>query len=377
MPPGAVLDVDTAAVYLLAEGLIARDSVVHGNLSVKSMTRRNRNLMVERDDGPGYLVKQPEDPAGEAAATLGQEAAFYSFCASNEDAAPLREVIPRLAHVGTRQPLLALELIRGAVPLWDYVQQFPPHSFPSWVTRRLGRALAIAHSTLATPGLADHDGLTWLRRNPPWILEVHRPSPALLSVISAANYQILQILQTQSGLSSQLDALRSEWESTCVIHGDVKSDNVLVQSGEGGSDARLHLVDWELVEIGDPAWDLAGALQGFVIAWILSMTPAQTVDDMIGTATYPLPVIQEAVRSTLDGYFEASPWPEEDLQRMRGRATRFAAARLIQSAYEFGQMGDVLPPTSVLLLQVAANILADPAGAEEELFGLESGGRAA
>jgi hypothetical protein len=43
----------------------------------------------------------------------------------------------------------------------------------------------------------------------------------------------------------------------------VKFDNVLVTSGQG--DTQMLLVDWELCGLGEPAWDLAGVVDGLLL----------------------------------------------------------------------------------------------------------------
>jgi hypothetical protein len=55
---------------------------------------------------------------------------------------------------------------------------------------------------------------------------------------------------------------------------------------------------------------------------------------------------------------------------------RGAAARLVQTAYEhaFGVLS--LSNESVLMLQLAANVLSDPEAAAEHLFGLDLRGSA-
>lgn len=51
-----------------------------------------------------------------------------------------------------------------------------------------------------------------------------------------------------------LRAARACWRPMCLIHGDMKHDNLLVRDDGAGA----VLVDWEMARIGDPCWDLAG-----------------------------------------------------------------------------------------------------------------------
>ena len=52
------------------------------------------------------------------------------------------------------------------------------------------------------------------------------------------------------------------------------------------------------------------------------------------------------------------------------RAVAFSGARLVQTAYEVSQAANTMPAQSVLLLQVSANLLADPESAQVQFYGI-------
>jgi hypothetical protein len=55
------------------------------------------------------------------------------------------------------------------------------------------------------------------------------------------------------------------------------------------------------------------------------------------------------------------------------RAVAFSAARIIQSAYEISFGSDSLRGRPVVLLQIAANLLAEPERGQIELYGIPLG----
>lgn len=369
-----MLTIDDAVPYLLERGLVTRRSILEGDLAVIEATRRNRNLRVERTDGPGYLIKQPDD-AFRGQHTLWREAAFYHLCHREPALAAVREALPRLLYFDPAGPLLALELLDRPRNLWEHYSAFPPAQFPVVAARALGRTLGAAHRAFRPLVEAADPRLAALPRDLPWVLRVHKPGPELLAALSPANYQTLRILQTQEGLSTSLDRLGRLWQPETLIHGDVKSDNVLVlAAGDGGGAAEpaVRLVDWELAQVGDPAWDVAGALQDFVIFWVFSMPLGSglPLDRMATGARHPLPVLHGGLRSFWRGYRTAAGLAADEGNALLSRAVRLSAARLIQSAYELAHAADALPATSVLLLQVSANLLGDPETAQVELYGL-------
>ncbi|HEX8179666.1 MAG TPA: phosphotransferase [Pyrinomonadaceae bacterium] len=374
-PNVAMLSIENALPYLLDRGLITPQSVLDGELLIASAARRNRNLRVTRKDGVSYLIKQPDDPTYGGAYTLRCEASFYTFCQNELAAAPLLPFLPRMMYFDAERSLLALELFEDAEPLWKQYSKSDAVNFPGYIASALGRAMGVLHKTLRWPVSAGADKqLNWLRRDVPWVMQVHKPGPEVLSNISPANYQTLKILQTQENLSTHLDNLGRLWQSQNIIHSDIKSDNVLVLPAPEGADARaveIRLVDWETVQLGDPAWDVAGALQDFVLFWISSMAQGPyTPEQMVATARYPLIVLQSAIRSLWRGYRTTTELAPPAANALLGRAVRYSAARLIQSAYEMAMSAQALPVTSVLLLQISANLLADPDAGQVQLYGL-------
>lgn len=369
-----MLGLDDALAYLLARGLVTPETVLEGELLIASAARRNRNLRVSRKDGAGFLIKQPDDPAHGAAYTLRCEAAFYSFCAAEPAAAELTALLPRLVYFDPDRALVALELYEEAETLWRYYAKFEPAAFPASAAAALGRALGTLHRVLRVPGAGSDERLSWLRPDVPWVMQVHQPGPELLSALSPANYQTLQILQTQEQLSQRLDALKSLWRVECVVHGDIKSDNVLVTPAPAGADPKaveVRLVDWETVQAGDPAWDVAGALQDFILFWVSSMAQGPyPPEQLAATARCPLIILQSAVRSLWRGYRTAAGLAPAEADALVRRAVRYSAARLIQTAYEMASSAPALPATSVLLLQISAHLLADPETGQVQLYGI-------
>ncbi|HYV46117.1 MAG TPA: phosphotransferase [Myxococcaceae bacterium] len=373
-----MLDVDSAIPYLMAQGLLGGAAIIDGELTVTSMARRNRNLKVQGPAGNSYLIKQPDGPAGGGGRTLRHEASFYTFCHEHLDDTPVPSLLPRLAHFDSAIPLLALELLGDALPLWQHCRARTAADFPRETARALGRALGTVHATFRPLALAGDDRLRWLPRDPPWILRAHQPTLDWLSTISAAGYQALHIIQTRRSWVGRLDRLAGSWRPDTVIHGDVKSDNVLAMSPRpraAPTSIEVRLVDWELVQYGDAAWDLAGALQDFVVFWVntLPVEPGMTdadLDELLARATYPWAVIQAALRALWQGYRGAAGMDVACASALLLRAVQVSSARLIQTTMEMTQERSKLPSQAILLLQIAANLLEDPGAAQVQFYGI-------
>jgi hypothetical protein len=113
-----LLGLDDALPELLARGLIDPADVVDGGVRIVAVSRRHRNLRVERRSGAGYLVKQadPGEPGGRR--TLAAEARFLDFCRGEPGAAAVARFQPRLlSHRGPGAELI-FELLADARPFW-------------------------------------------------------------------------------------------------------------------------------------------------------------------------------------------------------------------------------------------------------------------
>ena len=193
------------------------------------------------------------------------------------------------------------------------------------------------------------------------------------SILSPARFQIIRALQNDAACTQHLDSLRTGWRATSVIHGDIRASNVLVAGVGNEPSWNVRIVDWEMVQLGDPAWDLAGALQAFVRFWVESMPMAArlSIDERVARAQLSLELVQELCRSLWSGYQVASGMaklPEADL--FLDRAVTLSAARLIQSAYEVSELTSDLDARAVILLQMGVNVLARPTRSRMDLFGI-------
>jgi hypothetical protein len=366
-------DLNGVTRFLLERRLIEPGAVVDGDLTVTSVARRNCNFLVRSAGGSGYLIKQPGDPAAGGAETVRREAEFLDFCFREPAAAEAVRFLPRLVCYDDAAVVLVQELVADSVPLWSFYQALEKAALDG-VAGALGTALGTVHRVFRRLGPADADGLSRLPSGEPWALWFHEPRPGLLTELGPANAEVLRIVQSEAGLAGRLDHARRLWRRETLIHGDVKADNVLVRP-PGATRAAAWLVDWELVQVGDPAWDLAGALQETVLVWLRSMptTEPSEVESMVASARVPLGFLWCGTRALWHTYQEAARCGGDEADSLLTRAVTYSAARLIHSTYEELYGKEQLTARAVLCLQLAANILADPRHARTQLYGLPLG----
>jgi Ser/Thr protein kinase RdoA (MazF antagonist) len=373
-----MVDVDNVVPFLLERGLVQSDWIISGDLAIRSAARRNRNLRVEGPGGAGYLIKQPDEIAPESRRTLGNEAAFYEFCQQEKAAAPVAAFLPRLVLRDQAQAIHALVLIEGARSLAACRLAQSAEAFPVESSRTLGQGLGTLHRVFRLPRFAGDPRLAWLTQSVPWIFRSNRrPTPAMLASLSPAGARVFQILRSEPDVGAALERLSSRWRAETVIHGDIKSDNVLTgppRQGRAAGDAGVWIVDWEFVQIGDPAWDVAAALHDDIVFWTSTMPqdPALSAEERIEQARCPLDVLKPATRALWEGYRQAAALDRggAEAEDLLGRAVAFSAARLILAAHELSLEQDDISVQAVLLLQIGMNLLTDPESGQINLYGI-------
>jgi hypothetical protein len=372
-----MVDVESVIRYLVDRRLIDRFWIIDGDLEIRCIVRRNRNLEVRGPGGTGLFLKRPDRSVSGGLGTIAREAAFHQACRGHPGLAPLLEHIPRLVEFDETQPALIFDLIPDAAKFASLLEAGEIPDAAADAAAALGSRLGLLHR-LCGPLSRERDGWTSrFRPDPPWVLEVRHPDITWLSELTPASAEILRIIRDDETFAAEFERMAACWRADTVIHGDIRFDNILIRTDDSGDglDPKLWIVDWEMVQIGDPAWDVAGALQDFLVHWIWTM-PLEgdlSAEERVARARWPLASLRALTRALWSGYRRGSGLAPAEAAALLSRALVFSSARLIQSAYEAAVEADRLPGESVILLQLAANVLADPVRAQVQLYGIISG----
>jgi hypothetical protein len=334
------------------------EAVVDDELVVRDVSRRNRNLRVERDAGPSLFLKQGVGPAGVAA--VAHEASVYArLRAAGRD---VGEHVPRAVAHDPALGLLVLDLRPGAEDLWSFHRR---RGSPPEVGAAVGRALGALHrSVVAEPGPPCP---------PPWGMTAHRPGPGDLREVTRATLELVDMIHGSPELVRRLDHLRARWRGTAFVHGDVKWNNVVVApASDAGRPPDVLLVDWELAGAGEPPWDIGSALAAYLSVWLFSMPVPEGVspERLPVRAGQDLSDLRPAIAACWRAYVDARRLDGADAARALAGAVEHAGARLVQTALEGSLTSPAVTVGMVLHLQVAANVLAAPTEAAVRLLGL-------
>lgn len=347
---------------LIEIGAITPDRRPAG-LRVIYASRRERISIVRATDGPSFVVKRADEPAGQH--RLAREAAIYAHLSQIERCGDA--FLPPTIQHHADHGVLIIDYVDG-VSLATLADTPERDSRPPMIA--LGHALSLLHrsdNNALEPSLA--------RATPPWVLGIHRPSLEWYTRSSEASLRMRAIIQRYPSLASALDHLHDEWRTDTLIHADLKLEHVIDRRVRENRLPRIAIIDWESAQLGDAAWDIGSIFAGYLLRWVRSIPVVGNLDfaETTRLATFPIQRIQRPVSAFWQAYVEASALDPAGRHRLLVRATCSAAAIMIQREEEHLQSLSAPTSWTSRILQISLNMLNNPLAGATVLLGLDDG----
>lgn len=258
-PP--VLSGDRVIPAALAAGVLRPDDVVHRTVEVHSIGRSHPVFRVSVDGRPTVVLKGFGPRRGDTDGELAREAAVIAL-AKRQSA--LAALLPAPLRWRGPEAVIATAFAEGATAasLDGLGGGSLPGTRLDWSTLVGAVAAPLARLHRATESLATPDPA--LLAPMPWGLRLFDgdASPDLWA--SPPFVRVLVPLGGDGAVPAGVRRARGAWRVRCLIHGDLKHENILVRD-EGGR-AAITIVDWEMARMGDPAWDLAALFVRLLLA---------------------------------------------------------------------------------------------------------------
>lgn len=344
------------APFLLSRDLLTQRDVAGDRLRVREVRRRNRSFRVSGIDGPGLFIKQVAASAPDLAGSIGREAALHRLAETVPALAALRGATVRLRRFEEGRQALIFDLFAEAETLDARYRRTGRMDVD--ILSLLGAGLAGIHAE-AEPSAAMIGAQIAAQRLPPWILTIGRRDVPLFG---AGGAQLVAMIRATPSMVQGLEGALSRWQPRTLIQGDMKWDNILVRQGAAGA-PDLRIVDWELADIGDPLWDVAGVLSGFYASWLVEDGRMPWMADPNTPPRAPEPVPMEpltAMFPAMAGFWQAATggrWQADD-GGLRAIAP-YLGARLLQSAMESTFTSPTVPPLAAELTNLAGLAFSD------------------
>ena len=355
-----MLDIADVLPYLLERDLVSARAVVDGGLQIVDRSRRNRVFVVTSNGTRGLVVKQSDD--GDRAATRHEATVLERLRAAD------RRFTTRLPAPVSFDAATGILVLEAARDPQDLRRLHARGRYSRELAAQIGRTLALLHGT-PVAALGDRGGPSDARS----ALRMHRPSVRDRGHLTDAALELVGAIQRSEELCAALDELDASSRDDTPAHGDLRWDNVLAARAPDGTSARrsrVLLLDWESAGPGDRSQDVGSFLGEYLYDWMRSI-PIVDRDDparLIESAGRPLARMRPAIAAFWQAYSDHDGG-EPDGALLR-RAARFAAVRVLASAYEESLTRIVLSGSAHFALQLSTNILRRPDRATASLLGL-------
>jgi aminoglycoside phosphotransferase (APT) family kinase protein len=308
--------------------------------TLEDASRSHTVTRVSLEDGRSFVVKQVPADARAAGRSLVAELYTYRLASWLPGIAA---ALPRCIHIDERRQVLVLEAAPADQLL---VARIDEPGFPEpALGKSLGECLAMLHKATTDVPLVTvaNCGVIGFPDAPPEERRLGEDSPAGAAAIAAVcgDDELTAALRHAAGVLTP----------GCLIHGDVKWDNVIMAAGPP---PQVQLFDWELSGRGDPAWDVGSALAEGV-----SFTARRTGLTGGGGEWFGA-----AEASLLTAYATATVLQSD----FADRVTASWCARTIHLALEAATgIGDAAHPAVLALLEVARALHRDAAAVTEQV----------
>jgi hypothetical protein len=354
--------------YLQHRKLLRQDESIGGDLAITPASRRNHILKVVRKRGNSYLVKQAV--GSERAATIRREVSIYRAL---EPFAELGRHLPRVYGYDSKRNILVMELLTDSQDLRSYHESHK--QTPAGIGMLTGNALADFHG-MHSENLACRKRFNDFPMEKPAVFRMHRRGVPSLRQLSAGGIELIKIVQ-KFGIGRHLERLGRDWRPVSLTHGDLRWDNCLIPSRfPARSQTPLKFIDWEFGGWGDPAWDVAYVLAGYLGYWasLIPVTTESRPDRYLDLAEVPLERMQPALRAFWSSYRDRmrakTKFGETEARSFLLRSVEYTAAVLLHTAYEEMCFSAQLSGTAICQTQLCLNIFQRPRQACSELLGL-------
>lgn len=351
--------------YLLDNQYLSYQMVVAGDVAAQQMLGRNTSFYLKNPYDKDLFIKQAEPSSPINAEFMKKEAYTYQILKTFETYKAFSPYLPHLYNYDPQQHLLVIEAITGTKNLYEfYLQQ---KTFSPEIAELQAFVLAAYQVTIPTE-LYQHEWMQVFPAQLPSIFSMFQPEYAE-PYHNAASKEIIELMRSQVELVQLVRQLRQEWQISTLIHGDVKWNNFLVKQENNA--LQLWLIDWEMSDVGDPLWDVAGAIQSYLSGWILSLDKnnALLAEPLPEMDFMQLEHMQASAGAFWEAYVKHRQFTNEEKTILLEKTLRYTALRLIQTNWENSVFTGELSANNMRLLQFSMNLLKQPNQFIQPIFG--------
>ncbi len=342
--------------YLLFRGLIDGNDALSHHTTIQRKSSRNRNFIVSRKNKPGYFIKQSGNFFSEQTQTLRSEANCYWLANNDELFAPLKPILCKYYDYNPQYNILILQSVPDSFDMHRMMME--NQNIDIFIAEEMANALSAMHNITFTKIKSSKAG-SLFSKFIPWVFKIEKGKTAVLNVTSPATKELVDLVNQHTNYIELINKNKDDWEINCLIHGDIKFANFLID--KNNTHHKLKLIDLEICDMGDACWDVAGVLQSFLTWWI----------EFAGAENKKLDTMQPSIKHFWNIYTKNMATIFTDKNGLLNKCMNYAAIRMIQTSYEAASSQQQLMPNQLKTLQMSLNILLKPQQAAKDLLSIE------
>ncbi len=289
----------------LVKRLQVRGMIADGPLSLSQQSSTRPAVLIEDRHGRRVFAKYVSEDGARREAVL-------QHYLSTDCLTTAAGLIPRAIAILPEQTIVAHEALSSRASWHDLLTS--GNGFDEAIAYNVGRATGRLHAQAIPPQFRVDLGVAAAPLR-------DYSSPQIDAVAQGPGFDFMEFLQQAQTVSDIINTLRCDWRPTHLIHGDLKTDHVLLGSAEND----IAFIDWEGVALG-PAWFDLGTLIGSVLAgWLtqIDFAVSVTVEEALGRSRTRTATLARTIDALLQGY------------AMAGSAARTNAADVWRTAGVF------------------------------------------
>jgi Phosphotransferase enzyme family len=376
---------DTGNIFEYLTALNYCSTADRDTCKVDLIPAKNFNLLMTFADGKNLLIKQEihdsrGQTSGEFMAAWRMQELAESFPEFTEK---IKACLPTLLYFDPDNSILIVNYLADYCDLYGYYTK--ANNFPISIARSIGQLLGTIHSL--TFQRAEYQHFLTVRvasRNEnraqaaisytaiDIIRRLDRITPQVFQMMPQECLQFFKLYQRFPSLSQAIIYLGGSITPSCLVHNDLKINNILLDLNWEQADSQLiKLIDWERVDWGDPAFDLGCILGSYLEIWLdgLMVSSTLSINESLQLATTPLELLQPSLFSLVKSYLASFPVIIISRPDYLDRVIQFAGLALIQRVEITIDEDRLFGNRGIVMLQVAKQLLCTPQAAMNTLFG--------
>jgi hypothetical protein len=365
------------AKYLERNNLDIFSNNLIQNIELKSA--KNFNLLVTLSDNNKLLIKQERYISeGKAVDEFIQEWRIQELVKKFPELQQLTGWLPDLLHFNPSDRIIICNYLSDYQDLADfYIKE---NIFPPQIATKIGNILATIHQST----LEQQEYREFLQQNNKEIsielfTKLDRITPEIFGSIPADGIKFFALYQRYDSLGKAIARLVETFDACCLVHNDLKLNNILlhldweqkIDNLELFNPSLIRLIDWERCNWGDPAYDLGTLIASYLQLWLNSLVVSKTIaiEESLNMAMTPLESLQPSLASLMEAYFLQFPEILVRYPNFLERVVQFTGLALIQQIQATIQYQKTFGNSGICTLQVAKSFLCRPESVISTIFG--------